>query len=270
MAYGFLKVGALTLSLAGMGVLAVTAGAGCGGDTASGVANAKLPEGVRSQVIEHESCDESGNKVEMLDANNDGKPDIKRVSKGGREICRITDLNHDGKPDMFEYYDQTGQLRRREADYDDNGIVNSIEHFENGKLVRRELDTTNQGKIDTWDFFDPTTGARTKRERDATGDGRIDQWWTYDGEKVTIAMDRNGDGLPDPDSAITLGAGGQVVTDAGTAAAAPSAAPSAAPAAPQTPTLSMPSLNNEPAPPVTPPSQDAGVAGKPQRGGAKR
>jgi hypothetical protein len=81
-------------------------------------------------------------------------------------------------------------------------------------------------------------------------------------------MDRNGDGLPDPDSAITLGGSGQVISDAGTAAATP--APSAAPAAPQAPTLSMPSLNNEPAPPTTPPSADAGVVGKPQRGGAKR
>ena len=271
MAYGFIKVGGLTLALAllaGAGA-GVSFSVGCGNESASGTANAKLPDGVRSELIEHEACDESGNKVEMLDANNDGKPDIKKVMKGGREICRITDLNHDGKPDMWEYYDQTGQLRRREADYDDNGIVNSIEYFENGKLVRRELDTTNQGKIDTWDFFDPATGARTKRERDATGDGKIDQWWTYEGDKVTIAMDRNGDGLPEPESAITLGAGGQVVAgDGGAAAAAP--APTPTPAAPQAPTLSMPGLNNEPAPPVTPPSQDAGVAGKPQRGGAKR
>ena len=250
--------------------------AGCGGDNASGVANAKLPDGVRSETIEHESCDESGNKVEMLDANNDGKPDIKRVSKGGREICRITDLNHDGKPDMWEYYDQTGQLRRREADYDDNGLVNSIEHYENGKLVRRELDTTNQGKLDTWDFFDPTTGARIKRERDSTGDGKIDQWWTFNGDQVTIAMDRNGDGLPDPDATVTLGANGQAVasaaTDAGAAPspAAPSASASSAPSGTSPPTLSMPSPNGEPSPPVTPPSQDAGVVGKPQRGGAKR
>ena len=270
MAYGFIKVGGLTLALA----LLVGAGAGvaftvgCGNDSASGTANAKLPDGVRSEVIEHEACDESGNKVEMLDANNDGKPDIKKVTKGGREICRITDLNHDGKPDMWEYYDQTGQLRRREADYDDNGIVNSIEHYENGKLVRRELDTTNQGRLDTWDFFDPATGARTKRERDATGDGKIDQWWTFDGERVTIAMDRNGDGLPDPDSTITLGANGQTISgDAGTASATP---PPAAPTSTAPPTLSMPSLTGEPAPPVTPPSQDAGVVGKPQRGGAKR
>jgi hypothetical protein len=269
MAYGFIKVGGLTLALVLLAGAGVSVSVGCGNDSASGTANAKLPAGVRSEVIEHEACDESGNKVEMLDANNDGKPDIKKVTKGGREICRITDLNHDGKPDMWEYYDQTGQLRRREADYDDNGIVNSIEHYENGKLVRRELDTTNQGRLDTWDFFDPATGARTKRERDATGDGKIDQWWTFDGERVTIAMDRNGDGLPDPDSTITLGANGQTISgDAGTAASA--TPPPAAPTAPSPPTLSMPSPNGEPAPPVTPPSQDAGVVGKPQRGGAKR
>ncbi len=267
MAYGMLKAGVVTLALAGTGVLA---GLGCGSDAASGVANAKLPDGVRSQVIDHEACEESGNKVEMLDANNDGKPDIKKVSKGGREVCRITDLNHDGKPDMFEYFDQTGQLRRREADYDDNGVVNSIEHFENGKLVRRELDTSNQGRIDTWDFFDPNTGNRIKRERDADGDGKIDQWWTYENGQVTIAMDRNGDGQPDPDSTITLGANGQVVGDAGVAAAdAAVAAPGAStPSMPST--LAMPGLNGDPSPPLTAPTTDAGVAGKPARGGAKR
>jgi len=283
MAYGFIKqrqlrgrsvVVAFALfagapGVPGVAAISVYGAAGCGGDSSSGVANAKLPDGVRSETIEHESCDESGNKVEMLDANNDGKPDIKKVSKGGREVCRITDLNHDGKPDMWEYYDQTGQLRRREADYDDNGIVNSIEHYENGKLVRRELDTTNQGKLDTWDFFDPTTGARTKRERDSTGDGKIDQWWTFNGDQVTIAMDRNGDGLPDPDATVTLGANGQAIATASDAGAAP-AAPAPAPSTPSAPTLSMPSLNSDPSPPVTPPSQDAGVVGKPQRGGAKR
>ena len=267
MAYGMLKAGVVTLALTGTGVLA---GLGCGSDSASGVANAKLPDGARSQVIDHEACDESGNKVEMLDANNDGKPDIKRVSKGGREVCRITDLNHDGKPDMFEYYDQTGQLRRREADYDDNGVVNSIEHFENGKLIRRELDTTNQGRIDTWDFFDPNTGGRIKRERDANGDGKIDQWWTYEGGQVTIAMDRNGDGQPDPDATITLGANGQVVGDGGVAASDAAVAAPAAPIATSPPTIAMPGLSSDPSPPVTAPTTDAGVSGKPARGGAKR
>ena len=264
MAYGMVKVGALALALAGTGVLGAL---GCSNDSGgAGAANAKLPEGVRSGVIEHEPCEEAGNKVELLDVNNDGRADIKKVFKNGRETCRITDLNHDGKPDMFEYYDQAGQLRRRESDYDDNSVVNSIEYYESGKLVRRELDTTNQGRIDTWDYFDPTTGARTKRERDANGDGKIDQWWTYENGQVTIARDHNGDGRPSPDSVITLGANGQVVSDAGVAAAE-AGPPPPAPAITSPPALAMPSVNKDPAPTVS--TADAGAA-KPNRGGAKR
>jgi hypothetical protein len=232
---------------------------GCGGKDA-GVANAKLPEGVRSQSIEHEACSESGHKVETVDVNNDGKPDIRRVYDGAQEVCRITDLNRDGKPDMFEYYDKTGQLRRREADYDDNGIVNSIEIYENGRLVRAELDTTNQGRIDTWDTFDPATGKRLKRERDSTGDGRVDQWWTYNGDQVTIAMDKNGDGQPDPESVITLGAAGVSLPTA-----APVADAGAAPASPSP----IPSSSPSPSPDLAPSTGDAGAAA-PKRGGAKR
>ena len=215
MGYGIVKVGFVALVASGAGLLAAV---GCGGDTAA--PDAKTASAVRSTVIVHEACDESGGSVQSFDTNNDGKPDVRKVSKGGHEVCRITDLNHDGKPDMFEYFDANGQIRRRESDYDDNNVVNAIETYENGKLVRRDLDTTNQGKIDTWDFFDPATGNRIRRERDANGDGKVDQWWTYDGGQVTIAMDSNGDGQPDPESTITLGANGQVVTDAGAATAA--------------------------------------------------
>jgi len=222
---------------------------------------AKLPDGVRSEEIAHEACNESDTrKVETVDVNNDGKPDIKRIYEGNHEICRISDLNHDGKPDMFEYYDKNGILRRREADYDDNGVVNSIEMYENGKLVHAELDTTNQGKIDTWDTFDPSTGKRTKRERDSNGDGRVDQWWTYDGDKTTIAMDRNGDGLPDPDTVVTLGASGAPVASASAAVDAGAAPAPVAPAATE---------ESPPKAPDGPAMVDAGADG-PKRGGAKR
>ena len=58
---------AAVVALSGAGIVAAACG---GGD--SGVSNSKLPEGVRSQAIEHESCTEGGHKVEMLDVNNDG------------------------------------------------------------------------------------------------------------------------------------------------------------------------------------------------------
>jgi hypothetical protein len=204
----------LVAALAGAVVAAMTVFA-CGGGSDSGTAGAKLPEGVRSTEVEHEACSEGGHRVEALDANGDGKPDLKKVYDGAREVCRISDLNHDGTPDLYEYYDKSGQLRRREADYDGSGVVDSIDYYENGKLVRRDLDLTGQHKIDTWDFFDPGTGKLARRERDTTGDGRVDQWWTYQGDKVTIAFDKNNDGKPDPNDTMELAATSMTATSSG-------------------------------------------------------
>jgi len=196
----------------------VALGAACSGEEkTSGVAQAKLPTGTDVSV-KHEDCPESGNRVDVLDSNGDGKADIRRVfdKTSGREVCHSADLNHDGKAELFEYYDASGQIRRREFVYDDSGVVASVEVYENGKLVRRELDTSGQHRIDTVDTYDPATGKRTKRERDSNGDGRIDQWWTFEAERTEIAMDKNGDGQPDPEATIVLGPKGDpILPDAG-------------------------------------------------------
>jgi hypothetical protein len=243
-------------------VAAITAG--CGSDATG---DAKLPSGTRSSAVEHEACNESG-KVEKLDANGDGKPDIKRVYSGGKETCRITDLNHDGKPDMYEYYDAAGQVRRREADYDDSGVVDAIELYKGGKLVSRELDTTGSHRLDTWDFFDPATGKRVRRERDANGDGLVDQWWTWEGDKVTIAFDKNVDGKPDPNDTVVLGATGSPMptgpVDAGPPPSTASALGSGdAGLSPSTSSMDASFLNSAPADAghIGTPKADAGKAG---------
>jgi hypothetical protein len=211
---------------------------GCGGAEA-GVApktSAVAPE----EGITHEPC--AGTRVESLDTNGDGKPDIERVlGTAGHEQCRIVDLNHDGKPDLYEYFDANGAVRRREFCYDDTGVVNAIESYEGGKLTKREYDVSGQHRIDTWDWFDPNgpMDAKTgrplhpvRRERDTTGNGRVDQWWTWNADKVTIAVDRKGDGKPDPDATMTLATNGAATSADGTsspdaggpvAASAPSA-----------------------------------------------
>jgi hypothetical protein len=215
-------VATAVLALAPLALLA--AAGGCSSDEKmTGVAEAKLPSGLGG--LDHESCDESGNRVEILDTNNDGKPDIRRVfdKKTQREICRVVDLNHDGKPDLYEYFDGNGAVRRREFCYDDTGVVNAIEHYESGRLTKREYDTSGQHKIDTWDYFDPglpmdpKTGRPvhpSRRERDLSGDGKVDQWWTWAGSKVTIVRDTTGGGKPDPASAVVLDQGAAEV-DAG-------------------------------------------------------
>jgi hypothetical protein len=199
-----------------IGLLLTLAFAACGADSKTSGAGAKAPAGARTETLEHEDCPEGGNRVDALDTNGDGKADIKRVfDKGsGHELCRIVDLNHDGKPDLYEYFDAAGTVRRREFCYDDTGVVNAVEHYENGKLARREYDADGQYRVDTWDFFDtsvppdPKTGRPAhpaRRERDTTGDGHVNQWWTWNGNKVTIAVDSTGDGKPDPESALVLG-----------------------------------------------------------------
>jgi hypothetical protein len=220
------------------------AGVGCGSSNDAPAAAPKDKSSTHSEAIQHEACSESGHRVEALDANGDGKPDIKRIfdKSTGKELCRISDLNHDGKVDLYEYFDANGNIRRREADYDDNGVVDAIEYYENGKLVRREYDTTGQHRIDTWDFFDPATGKRVRRERDTTNDGRVDQWWTWAGDKVTITMDKNGDGQPDP--AETLVMGGDAGPPAPLAPVAPALSDAGPPKA-QTPTVQYPT---EPSP----------------------
>ncbi len=183
-------------------------------------ADPKAVAGVDEKII-HEKCDSSMGKVETVDANNDAKPDITLVvDKGGRNLCRITDLNHDGKPEMVEYWDDAGNLRRRELSFENTEAVTAIELYKGGKLSLRTLDTTGQRRIDTWDYYDDT-GRRIKRERDTSNAGHIDQWWTFNVDgTVTIAVDRRGDGQPDPESTITVTAGGAAVTaDAGPAPA---------------------------------------------------
>jgi hypothetical protein len=195
---------------AAVGVL-LLAYSGCGG--AEGGVAPKTSGVTPEEGITHEPC--AGAHTEALDTNGDGKPDIERVLDGaGHEQCRIVDLNHDGKPDLYEYFDASGAVRRREFCYDDTGAVNAIETYEGGKLAKREYDVSGQHRIDTWDWFDPNAPADAKtgrpahpvrRERDTTGNGRVDQWWTWNADKVTIAVDRTGDGKPDPDATLTLG-----------------------------------------------------------------
>jgi len=228
--------------------------AGCGGAQAvEGPAKPTVAAPV-VETIDHEPCDPRGHKLETFDTRGDGKPVVTKVEdSSGHELCRITDINHDGKADLYEYFDANGALRRLEADYDANGTIDAIEVYEDGKLLKREYDTTGQHRVDTWDYFDKATGKRLRRERDTTNDGKVDQWWTWDGDRISIAVDRNGDGQPDPSGAIVLDAKtGEPVKESkpAPAASAPPAG-SAAPAGAAPASSTAPAASAAPAGPVS-------------------
>lgn len=191
-----------------VGVVALVA---CSGKGAAGPSSER---GVRDTTLRTEKCAHKNG----FDTNRDGKKDLFEVVENGRTLCRAADLDFDGVIDQVSFFDANGVVRRREIDFDGNGVPNIIEHYRAGTLVLREIDGANLGRIDMWDAFDPTSGVRTTRERDTNGDGRIDQYWSFSGAQITVRFDRNEDGVPDEEGVLVWGEGfesAQPAADAG-------------------------------------------------------
>src|SRR4051812_7460880 len=103
---------------------------GCNG-TGKAVNSAGNAITTRDTQVVHEPCDVTA--AQKVDANGDGKPDISIVNRDGREVCRAVDLNFDGIVDAYSYFDASGQLRRRENDYDKDGQIDEISTFKGGQ-----------------------------------------------------------------------------------------------------------------------------------------
>jgi hypothetical protein len=155
----------------------------------------------RDTAVTHESCDTKSAGTEKIDANNDGKPDIFIVRDGSRELCRAVDLNFDGVIDSYTYFDASGQVRRRENDYDKDGQIDEISVFKAGQIAEKDQSTALALHLDTWDFYQ--AGVLVRTERDSNGDGIIDHWWEYPKPGCPlIHADVNNDGRPDPGATI--------------------------------------------------------------------
>ncbi len=149
--------------------------------------------------IVHEECDIDAAGAIKTDVNNDGRADIVQVMQGSREVCRVLDLNFDGRVDNYLYFDEAGNLRRRESDFDRDGVIDEIGLYQNGRIVQKHRETNLDGKLDTWDTY--VNERLTERRRDTNADGKVDQWWTFPDPSrpdcPVIAVDETGNGKPD-------------------------------------------------------------------------
>lgn len=138
----------------------------------------------------------------------------------------VRDTNGDGIPDLWIYHNplQPGEIVRQEEDTDGDGRVDTWSYFNNGSLVRREVDSRKRGSPDTAYLYDREKIVREERdengdgqtsfrayyrngrlarvEKDLDRDGKMDLWIYYDttkeGEVVAKEeRDLNGDGAVD-------------------------------------------------------------------------
>jgi hypothetical protein len=181
------------------------AATGCAGGTGSGAAG---PGQVthRDIHVSHQDCPVDGEGAEKLNVGGDPRPDIVIVRSGGHEVCRAIDLNFDGKTDTWIYRDASGNVTRRENDYDRDGRIDEIAIFQGGFLIEKQRATSLVGRLDTWQFYQGGKLART--ERDSDGDAQIDQWWEYPKPEQPdcplIHSDVDGDGHPDPGATVNV------------------------------------------------------------------
>ncbi len=198
--YSALPGGPLGLTL----VLAVgLCGCGGGGGGASSGPDYRTAVDTR---IEHQPCAADAKDYKGLDANRDGRADVRTAPDGSGGRCRVFDLNLDGQPDSWTYYNAKGQLVRREADFDRDGRIDEIALYVSGHLSEKRRATTLGGALDTWQVYKGGQLAVTRRDADL--DGYLDQWWEYPDpahpECPLIHSDVDGDGRPDPGATVAI------------------------------------------------------------------
>jgi hypothetical protein len=175
-----------------------------------------VPHGSQAAAAE---C--KGNQITATDVNGDGRIDIEHIGRNGRRFCTKADMNLDGKVDVERYYEGDGvRVAQERHDFDFDGRLDQLSFYEDGQLVRKELDTNFDNKIDTWLWCGDGWVVRAERDRQRDGkvdvwevyqdgliteaqydddnDGRVEKWDSFQGGKLVLTQyDDNGDGEPD-------------------------------------------------------------------------
>jgi hypothetical protein len=84
------------------------------------------------------------------------------------------DRNHDGRPDVWRSYNANGQLVSVAFDTNFDGRSDVNEFYDNGALIRRELDRDFNNQVDLVQEFDPATRQIVRSISDVDADGVAD------------------------------------------------------------------------------------------------
>jgi len=180
-----------SLTIQMVSALLMASAVGCGGNGPD-AENAGDVEVREVEPLVRLACP-SGDDEKLIDANRDGRANIRQVYDDGNEICTEIDMNFDGRIDVTRLFDDAGKVELEQHDFDFDGRLDQQAFYAEGKMVRKELDTDFDNMVDTWLWC---SGAAVQRlERDRHHNGQVDTWEAYDkGRLAGINYDNNNDG----------------------------------------------------------------------------
>lgn len=110
-----------------------------------------------------------------LDTNSDGNNDIwvEELSDDGVIISRDTDF--DGSIDTKLVMDKMKLSQFEETDYNLDGIMDNFYYYEDGFVIRQEVDSNYDQRIDIWVHITNEGKSISKYEKDLDFDGVIDK-----------------------------------------------------------------------------------------------
>ena len=151
----------------------------------------------RQQQIEQVYGADGRLQLLKLDSNGNGTVDTWSYMEGPR-IKRIElDTDHDGTIDRWEYYTEDQQVEKVGMSRGRDGKVDAWGFYAgDGSLARLEVSTRRNEVVNRVEFYEE--GSLVRAEEDSNADWTIDKWETFDSGRLTsVSLDTVSQGMPD-------------------------------------------------------------------------
>ncbi|OQY40840.1 MAG: hypothetical protein B6229_00750 [Spirochaetaceae bacterium 4572_7] len=118
-----------------------------------------------------------------LDSNNDGILDlwVKEIPSEG--VLISTDTDFDGNIDSILKMDQNRESLYEETDYNLDGSMDNFYYYENGVVVRQEVDSNYDSRVDIWIYICNDGSSIYRYEKDTNFDGIVDKVKEFEVDK---------------------------------------------------------------------------------------
>ena len=110
-----------------------------------------------------------------LDSNSDGVPDIWVEELGEDGYIISSDTNFDGDIDAVLTMDSNKISQHEETDYNLDGTMDNFYYYKDGFVVRQEVDSNYDKKIDIWVYIVNEGRTISRYEKDLDFDGVVDK-----------------------------------------------------------------------------------------------